>query len=120
VLVRDSINVKFVLRTLVLVNVGLFAGASYVLYTEPHLRRDRRTLSATLACTLALIGMESYAADTYLQTPEGQEAQRKAKKEGSLVYRQAREHILRPGVLGGLVGIGKRDRFVFAAWADLI
>ena len=29
----------------------------------------------------------------------------KAKKEGAALYRYAREHILRPGVLGGLLGV---------------
>ena len=35
------------------------------------------------------------------------EQAKKAKEEGTLVYRHAREQILRPGVLGGLLGLGK-------------
>ncbi|KAI0266880.1 hypothetical protein BC834DRAFT_823290 [Gloeopeniophorella convolvens] len=87
------------------VNVGLLAGASYAFYTQPQFRRDAKIVTSAIASVFALLGAEGYAAEIYRTTPEGKEAERKARKEGSLVYRHAREHILRPGVLGGLVGL---------------
>ncbi|KDQ57547.1 hypothetical protein JAAARDRAFT_58152 [Jaapia argillacea MUCL 33604] len=86
------------------VNVGLIAGAGYMYYSNPHLRRDTKTISSTVAATLVLLGFEGYAAEAYRETPRGQQEEKRAREEGALVYRQAREHILRPGVLGGLVG----------------
>lgn len=49
----------------------------------------------------------SYAADSYLQTPEGQKEAERAKAEGSHAYLKAKEVILRPNVAGGLAGVGK-------------
>ena len=50
--------------------------------------------------------MEGYAAEKYRETPAGQEEERKARAEGAALYRVARENLLRPGVLGGLLGLG--------------
>ncbi|KAI0054972.1 hypothetical protein BV25DRAFT_323424 [Artomyces pyxidatus] len=87
------------------VNVGLLAGASYAYYTEPRLRRDARAIASTVISAFAILGAEGYAADTYRRTPEGRTHERKVREEGSAVYRYAREHVLRPGVLGGLLGL---------------
>ena len=87
------------------VNLGLIAAGGYLLYTEPHYRRDARALGAAAAGSLALIGAEGVLAEQYLQTPEGQADKRRALAEGSYLYKTGREHILRPGVLGGLVGV---------------
>ncbi|KAI0949501.1 hypothetical protein AcW1_009094 [Taiwanofungus camphoratus] len=87
-----------------LLNVGLLSGAGYAFYTRPYLRRDGPTLAATLAASLALGSVETYAAEKYRQTPAGKAEEERARTEGAALYRCAREHILRPGVLSGLVG----------------
>ena len=90
-----------------LVNVGLLGWAGYNLYTKPYLRHDRRLLATGAAVALGLFGVEGYAAEKYLETPAGREEERKAREEGALLYRKAREIVLRPGVLGGMVGLCK-------------
>lgn len=59
-----------------------------------------------MAATLALFSVEGYAAEKYRQTPQGQEEERRAKQEGALIYRHLHDQIMRPGVLGGMVGLG--------------
>ncbi|KAH9839564.1 uncharacterized protein C8Q71DRAFT_750069 [Rhodofomes roseus] len=88
-----------------LVNVGLISFAGYSLYTKPYLRRDTRAIGSAAAATLLLLTGEGYAAEKYRQTPRGQAEEERAKKEGAALYRCAKEHILRPGTLGGLVGV---------------
>lgn len=88
-----------------LVNVGIIAGVGHAYYTQPHLRRDTTIIGSTVAGALALLSVEGYAAEMYRQTPAGQDEERKAKEEGAVIYRHAREVVLRPGVLGGLVGL---------------
>lgn len=95
------------LLTPITVNLGLIGGTAYTYYTKPHLRRDTRAIASTVAAALALFTGEGYAAEKYSETPRGKREAEKAKKEGAALYRIAREHILRPGVLGGLVGVGK-------------
>jgi hypothetical protein len=89
------------------VNIGLLASVGRTFYVEPSLRRDAKAIGATIAGTLAVLSVEGYAAARYAQTPAGQAEAQRSKEEGSLIYRQSREVVLRPGVLGGLVGIGK-------------
>ncbi|ESK85241.1 hypothetical protein Moror_11388 [Moniliophthora roreri MCA 2997] len=88
-----------------LANISLLASATHSFYTQPHLRRDRQVVASTIAGALAILGLEGYAAEKYRKTPRGQEEERRAKQEGAILYRYAKEHLLRPGVLGGLVGI---------------
>ncbi|KAF8070238.1 hypothetical protein FPV67DRAFT_1486715 [Lyophyllum atratum] len=88
-----------------LVNIGLLAGAGRAFYTQPHLRRDRTVISSAVAATIALLSVEGYAAEKYRKSPRGQAEARRAKEEGTLIYKHLREQILRPGVLGGLVGL---------------
>ncbi|KAF7376047.1 Phospholipid-transporting ATPase [Mycena sanguinolenta] len=88
-----------------LVNIGLLAGAARAFYVNPHYRRNTQVISATAAATLALLGVEGYAADAYRKTAAGQEEERRAKEEGAAIYRYLREQILRPGTLGGLLGL---------------
>ncbi|RDX54970.1 hypothetical protein OH76DRAFT_1478465 [Lentinus brumalis] len=88
-----------------LINIGLISGAAYTFYTKPHLRRDTRAIASAVAGALTLLSAEGYAAEKYRETPRGQREAQKAKKEGAALYRAAREHILRPGVLGGLLGV---------------
>ncbi|KAH9858872.1 hypothetical protein C2E23DRAFT_800451 [Lenzites betulinus] len=87
-----------------LLNLGVLGGTAYTFYTKPHLRRDTRAIAATVAAALTVFGAEGFAAEKYSETPRGQREAAKAKKEGAALYRVAREHILRPGVLGGLLG----------------
>ncbi|KAF8760107.1 hypothetical protein RHS01_01810 [Rhizoctonia solani] len=86
------------------INVGLLAFVGRELYTKPHLRSDKRTLGITAAAAIALLGAEGALADAYVKTPSGQKEKERAKKEGAALYRHSREIVLRPGVLGGLVG----------------
>jgi len=88
-----------------LVNVGLLSAASYALYINPALRRDIRMLSVGSLSFLALFSLEGYGADQLAKTPRGRDAKRRAKAEGSALYRHSREVVLRPGILGGLVGL---------------
>ena len=92
------------------VNVGLLSWAGYNLYTKPQLRQNSRLLATGAAATLALFGAEGYAAEWYRKTPRGQEEERKAKNEGALLFKHVHEVVLRPGVLGGLLGLGERHR----------
>ena len=87
------------------VNVGLLGYASYALYTSPELRRDTKVLTLGGVSLAALFGAEGFAAERYAQTPRGKEERRKAKKEGAAIYRHTREVVLRPQVLGGVVGL---------------
>ncbi|KAL0956053.1 hypothetical protein HGRIS_002223 [Hohenbuehelia grisea] len=87
------------------VNLGLLIGAGRAFYTQPHLRHDRSVVSKTIAGALALLLTEGYAAEKYAETPRGQQEARRAKEEGAVIYKHLREVILRPGVLGGLVGL---------------
>ncbi|KIY74298.1 hypothetical protein CYLTODRAFT_416144 [Cylindrobasidium torrendii FP15055 ss-10] len=102
---------KFLLRPGVagglvgIVNLGLFAGAARAFYADPALRRNPKALSATAAATFALLGLEGYGAERYQSTEYGKAELQRAKKEGTLIYRHLNEYVLRPGVLGGLVGL---------------
>ncbi|KAJ7132873.1 hypothetical protein C8R43DRAFT_1023748 [Mycena crocata] len=88
-----------------LVNIGLMAGAARAFYTQPHYRRDTTVISSTVAATLAILSVEGYAAEAYRKTAAGQAEEARAKEEGAALYRYLREQILRPGTLGGLVGV---------------
>jgi len=88
-----------------LVNIGIIAGVGHAYYTQPHLRRDTAIVGSTVVGALALLGAEGYVAEKYRETPSGREEERRAREEGALIYRHAREIVLRPGVLGGLVGL---------------
>ncbi|KAF8322191.1 hypothetical protein DL93DRAFT_2124049 [Clavulina sp. PMI_390] len=87
-----------------LVNVGLIGTISYKLYTEPGLRSDQRFLGTAGASALAIFGAEGWFAEAYRKTEAGQREEAKAREEGAAVYKHAKEVVLRPGVLGGLVG----------------
>jgi hypothetical protein len=105
-----------------LVNVGLLSSVGYRFYTKPSLRRDLTAISSAAAGALLLIGTEGYAAKKYRQTPIGRQEERRAREEGTLIYKQLREHVLRPGVLGGLIGLvntailGAVGYYTYANW----
>lgn len=64
-------------------------------------------IGGAAAGTLLLFGAEGILAESYLQTPEGRREKQRAQNEGSALYRQMREIVLRPGVFGGLMGLGR-------------
>lgn len=86
------------------VNLGLLCTLGYKLYTEPHLRSDRRLLGWSATGALVVLGAEGFLAESYRNTPEGAEEERRARAEGAAVYRHAKEVVLRPQVFGGLMG----------------
>lgn len=86
-------------------NVGLIGTLSYKLYTEPSLRSDRKFLSTSLISLLALFSGEGYYAEAYRKTDAGKREEARAKQEGAALYNHAKRVVLRPGVLGGLVGV---------------
>lgn len=88
-----------------LVKLGLLSVATYSLVKKPYLRQDTRFIASAAAAAFALFSVEGYAAEKYRATPVGKEEERRAKDERAALYRTAREHILRPGVLGGLLGL---------------
>lgn len=87
------------------VNVGLLGGLGLIAYQNKDRPWDQRYVAGAVGGTLALFGMQGLVTESYLQTPEGQAEKERAKREGSKIYLQAKEVILRPGVAGGLVGI---------------
>ncbi|KAF8919976.1 hypothetical protein CPB85DRAFT_1248751 [Mucidula mucida] len=121
-LAKHYLFVRVLLVDCFTVNIGLIAGASRAFYTDPSLRRDARAISATAAATLALLTAEGYAAEKYHETPRGQAELSRAKEEGTLLYRHLSEQVLRPGVLGGLLGllnagiIGAVGYFSYTNW----
>jgi hypothetical protein len=87
-------------------NIGLLATAGRAFYNNPGYGRNPKIVSSTVAAAILVASVEGFAADRYHRTPEGREAERKAKEDGSLLYQHTREVILRPESLGGLVGVG--------------
>jgi len=76
------------------------------LYTEPQYRTDYKVLGGVAAGGLVILGIEGAVAESYLQTPEGQREKERAEQEGSKLYLQTKEIVLRPGVFGGILGVG--------------
>jgi hypothetical protein len=54
---------------------------------------------------LLLFGSEGYFAEAYSQTDQGRAEAQRAREEGAYLYKQAKQVVLRPGVLGGIVGV---------------
>ncbi|KAF9218495.1 hypothetical protein BS17DRAFT_883398 [Gyrodon lividus] len=88
-----------------LVNVGLLSGAGYALYTKPHLRGEKTVISSAVGGALILLAAEGCGVEKYRKTSFGREEERRTREEGILFYKHLHEQILRPGVLGNLVGI---------------
>jgi len=86
-------------------NLGLLTSASYHLYTRPELRSDARVLGGTVAGALVILGAEGLLAEAYANTDAGRDEAERAKREGAAVWRHTKQVVLRPGVLGGLVGV---------------
>jgi len=90
-----------------LVNIGVFAAIGSTFYNRPYLRRDATAISSAVAASLGLLTLEGYAAEQYRKTPRGQEEERRAKREGAIIFQKVHEHVMRPDVLGGIVGLGE-------------
>jgi len=103
------------------VNVGLLGTFGYKLYTEPGLRTNQRFVTTSAVTALAIVGLEGWYADAYRKTEAGRREEAKARKEGAAIYTKTREIVLRPGVLGGLVGavnIGLLGGVGYWSWAN--
>lgn len=105
-----------------LVNIGLLSTVGYEFYTKPGLRQNFTAISSAAAGVLLLIGTEGYAAEKYRQTPIGRQEERRARDEGTLIYKHLREQVFRPNVFGGLVGLvnttilGAVGYYTYANW----
>jgi len=88
-----------------IVNIGLISSIGYQFYARPEIRFDKRILSGTIIGGLLLFGAEGYLADAYSKTEGGRAEEKRAKEEGAAIWRHTKEIVLRPGVLGGIVGL---------------
>ncbi len=79
------------------------AGLGRAFYVKANLRRDTTFILQAAAATVGLLFVEGYAAEKYHRAPRGNEGVRRSEKEGTM--NNMREIALRPGVLGGLVGL---------------
>ncbi|KAF7327449.1 hypothetical protein MKEN_00323000 [Mycena kentingensis (nom. inval.)] len=92
-----------------IVNLGLMGGAARAFWLDPSLRRDTRVISSVAGTRTA-------------RPPPARRRRRRAREEGALIYRHAKEQILRPGTLGGLVGLanvailGTAGYFAYQNW----
>jgi len=102
------------------VNLGLLAGLGRAFYTKPHLRRDTAFILQTVTAAAGLLFVEGYVAERHRQTPRGSKEHRE--KEGALILKKIQEVVLRPGVLGGFIGlfnasvIGTLGYLAYANW----
>ena len=88
-----------------LVNVGLLSSAGYHFYTDPQLRRNTKVIGSTIAGAIAMLSVEGYAVEKYRQTERGQAEERRIRKEGTSVVHDVYQTIVRPGVMGGMLGL---------------
>jgi hypothetical protein len=83
-------------------DIGLLV---FVGHLRSHLRRDATAISSALAAAVTLISIDSFAGEGY-QPLRGQE-ERRATKEGALVFRRIHEQIIRSSVLTLSVSWGR-------------
>jgi len=88
------------------VNIGLLASVGRIFYVRPHLRRDVAAITSAVAAATAIIAVEGVASVRFCPTPQGREQQKKMKKQGATVMHHLHEQIMRPGILGGMIGLG--------------
>jgi len=88
-----------------LVNIGLLSSAGYHFYTDPQLRRDSKVIGSTIAGAIAVLGTEGYAIEKYRQTARGQAEERRIREEGASIVKDIYGTIVRPGVMGGMLGL---------------
>jgi len=75
------------------VNLGVIGYAGYTFYSEPHLRRSPQALSATVAGSVVLLGLEGFGAEKLRQEH--------GKDDAAVVARYFRQN---PGMFQGLLG----------------
>jgi len=103
-------------------NVGLIASAGYAFYSKPHYRTDSKIISSAVGVALLILGSEGILAEAYGQTEQGRVEAQRAREEGDYLYRRTREIVLRPGILGGIVGafnvavLGTVGYFAYQSW----
>jgi len=82
-----------------IVNIGIIGCAGYAFYTEAHLRRNPRVLSATIAGTVALLGLEGYAIEKLSQDESH-------KHDSAVIAQYFRENPSKSWGLLGVLNIG--------------
>ncbi|KAI0793270.1 hypothetical protein C8Q75DRAFT_804087 [Abortiporus biennis] len=85
------------------VNVGLLSGIGYTFYTRQSVRHDARALSIAIGGTAALFGTQGFLLDFFRRSSSPTTRGSSRERQGGLA--SIKEHMLRPGVLGGLVGL---------------
>jgi len=88
-----------------IINIGVISAVSYDLYSNPALRSNTRFLSTAAIGTVLLLSAEGVVAEAYRRTDAGRAEEKRARREGALITNRARDLVLRPGVMGGLVGV---------------
>lgn len=84
----------------------------YAFYTKPDLRRNSTAIGSAAVGALLLIGTEGCAVKKYREIRRGHQEERRAHREGTLLYKYFHEQVFRPGVLGGSVGLGQRRAYL--------
>lgn len=85
-------------------NVGIISGVGYLAYTKPRLRQDLRVVSGTVAGIFAIVGVEGYISKLYATGVESEKP--RVASDNARILDLTKKHLLRPGVLGGFVGLG--------------
>jgi len=102
------------------VNLGLIGYTGYKFYSEPHLRRDHRFVTSTVAGAMVLLGLEGYGAQSF--TP--------VREEEDVLIQYVRQNpkstrtffsILNVGIVGatGYLAYSKWDRWDRRTFATL-
>ena len=90
------------------VNIGVLGTLGYNIYKRPTLvtepRMNIKPLSYISAGLLTLFTLEGFAADAYLDTPQGRDEAHRVEEEGHYLYNRTKEVVLRPKVAGGILG----------------
>jgi len=77
------------------VNLGIIGYTGYTFYSEPHLRRSPQAISATIAGSVALLGLEGFSVEKCRRGEQG-------KDDAAVVAQYFHEN---PGMFQGLLGI---------------
>lgn len=90
-------------------NIGVLGTLGYNIYRRPTLvtepRMNIKPLSYISVGLITLFTLEGFAADAYLDTPQGRDEARRVEEEGHYLYNRTKEVVLRPKVAGGILGV---------------